>query len=190
MFYPPLAPVPSLLETDEFRIRPLRSTDVELDYDAVMNSRETLLLASGGDWPAEHFTLEENLRHLEEHEREHNERVAFTYTIMNPAETQCLGCIYLSPFTFMIERADGTPEQIATGGDYQVWVNFWVRQSRLADDLESRVLVTLLDWFATQWSFQRVVFAARKEQLRHQQLYASAGLHLLFTLPRSLLYTL
>jgi hypothetical protein len=188
MFYPPHAQVPSLLETDEFRFRPLRATDVELDYDAVMSSREILLLSSGGEWPVEHFSLEENLRDLEEHEREHKERVAFTYTIMNPAETRCLGCIYLVPFTSMLERAGGAPEQMATGGDYQTWVEFWVRQDRLVDELDRRVLATLLDWFAAQWSFRRVVFAARKAQTRHLQLYTSAGLHLLFDLPRSLLY--
>jgi RimJ/RimL family protein N-acetyltransferase len=189
MFYPADAQVPSLLSTDEFLFRPLRASDVELDYEAVMTSRETLLLFSGGSWPAEEFTLAENLRDLERHEKEHDQRVAFTYTIMNPGETRCLGCIYLAPFAAMLKRTSGTPEQIATGGDYQAWINFWVRQDRLADNLDQRVLSALLAWLATQWAFQRVVFATRKEHTRQQQLYASAGLHLLFTLPRSVLYT-
>ena len=87
MFYPDNAHVPEVLQTEEFLLRPLRATDVELDYDAVISSRAELFLRSGGTWPREGFTLEENLADLEEHEQEHRDRVAFTYTVMNPAET-------------------------------------------------------------------------------------------------------
>ncbi len=51
MFYPSDAHVPEALRTDEFLLRPLRATDVTLDYDAVISSR--------ADWPREGFTLEE-----------------------------------------------------------------------------------------------------------------------------------
>ena len=71
MFYPENAPVPDMLQTDEFRLRPLKATDVQLDYDAVISSRAELLLTSGGTWPREGFTLEENLDDLERHEQEH-----------------------------------------------------------------------------------------------------------------------
>ena len=48
MFYPSDARVPEALQTDEFLVRPLRATDVTLDYDAVISSRAELLLGSGG----------------------------------------------------------------------------------------------------------------------------------------------
>jgi hypothetical protein len=96
MFYPGDARVPEALRSDEFLVRPLRATDVALDYDAVISSRAELLVSSGGTWPREGFTLEENRADLERHEREHGERIAFTYTVMNPSETECLGCVYLS----------------------------------------------------------------------------------------------
>ena len=94
MFYPGDAPVPEELRTGEFLVRLLRATDVTLDYDAVISSCAELLLGSGGTWPREGFTLEENLADLQRHEQEHRDRVAFTYTVMNPAETECLGCMY------------------------------------------------------------------------------------------------
>jgi hypothetical protein len=93
MFYPSDGPVPEVLWTDEFLLRPLGATDVQLDYDAVISSRTQLLRSSGGTWPKEGFTLEEDVADLERHEREHRERVAFTYIVMNPAETECLGCL-------------------------------------------------------------------------------------------------
>ena len=86
-----------MLRTDEFLLRPLRATDVQLDYDAVISSRAQLLLSSGSTWSREGFTIEENLADLERHEREHRERVAFTYTMMNTEETECVGCLYMNP---------------------------------------------------------------------------------------------
>ena len=56
MFYPGDARIPEVLRTDEFLVRPLRATDVALDYDAVISSRAELLLGSAGTWPREGFT--------------------------------------------------------------------------------------------------------------------------------------
>jgi hypothetical protein len=189
MFYPTNAFVPASLTTDEFLVRPLRATDVEMDYDAVISSRAELWLRNDGEWPREGFTLEENLADLVRHEREHIERVAFTYTVMNPHETECLGCIYINPLTLMLARVGGSDAQVAASDDPEAWVTFWVRQSRLADDLDTRLLRALLTWFKTEWAFKRVAFAARKEQTRQIQLFTAAGMDLLYELPRSLIYT-
>ena len=189
MFYPAHASVPEQLQTEEFLVRPLRATDVALDYDAVISSRAELWLRSGGTWPREGFTLEENLADLLRHEREHLEGAAFTYTVMNPTQTECLGCLYINPLGQMLQRTGGSTEQLAAIGACEAWVTFWVRQSRLADNLDERLLSALLVWFRTEWAFNRVTFAARKEQKRQIQLFIMAGLHLLFTLPRSLIYT-
>ncbi len=188
MFYPIDAAVPESLLTGEFLVRPLRATDVELDYDAVMSSRAELLLRSGGSWPREDFRLEENLADLVRHEQEHNERVAFTYTIMNPGETECLGCIYLNPPERLLKRAGDSTEQAMAIDDYETWVSFWVRHSRLDDELDARVLQALLNWFETEWVFKQVAFIASKEQARDIQLYTAAGMGLLRTLPHSVVY--
>ncbi len=188
MFYPADAHVPERLATEEFLVRPLCATDVELDYDAVVSSRAELWLRSGGTWPREGFTLEENLADLEKHEQEHRDRIAFTFTVMNLAETECLGCIYINPLARMLERAGGSAEQIAGAGDNAAWVTFWVRQNRLADDLDVRLLNAIINWFKTEWAFTRIVFAARKAQERQIRLFAEASLQLVYTLPNSLVY--
>jgi hypothetical protein len=179
MFYAVEARVPEALEADEFLVRPLRASDVALDYDAVISSREELLLSSGGTWPREGFTLEENLADLEGHEREHGERVAFTYTVMNPTQTECLGCIYINPLERLIAKD-------AVSGDYlhdaTGYVDFWVRQSRLADDLDRRLLQALIPWFQSEWAFAHVAFICLKAQERQIQLYEEAELRYLYTL--------
>ncbi len=57
-FYPESAQVPVGLRTHEFVLRMLGPRDVELDYEAVMASKESLRAYSGGTWPRDGFTIE------------------------------------------------------------------------------------------------------------------------------------
>ncbi len=85
--------IPEGLETGYFLIRPLRATDVELDYAAVMESRVFLRQWDQSSWPADDFTLAGNLKDLQRYEGEHIRGESFTFTVMNPDETECLGCV-------------------------------------------------------------------------------------------------
>jgi len=173
MFYPSDASVPEMLRTDEFLLRPLRASDVALDYDAVISSRAELLLGSGGTWPREGFTIEENLADLQRHEQEHHERIAFTYSVMNPTETECLGCLYIVPLAKLIGPNVASGEYLSENTAY---LSFWVRQSRLADQLDRRLLQALLPWFQTEWAFLHVLFIAQRIEQRQIQLFEEMGL--------------
>ncbi len=185
MFYPDNAVVPETLRTEEFLIRPLRTTDVKLDYDAVITSRAELFLQSNGHWPHEGFTLEENLVDLARHEREHHDHVAFTYTVMNPIQTECLGCLYIRPLEPLFKRVGITIEHIP---DSSAYVTFWVRQSRLADHLDKNLLKALIPWFQEEWAFSHVLFLARKAQIRQIRLFEEMGMQTQYTLPDSVAY--
>ena len=185
MFYPGNAVVPETLWTEEFLVRPLRAVDVELDYDAVITSRAELLLKSGGRWPREGFTLEENLADLIRHEQEHYDRVAFTYTVMNPTETECLGCLYINPLGRLLQRVGISVEHLPENSAY---VTFWVRQSRLMDNLDRRLLQALIPWFQTEWTFSQVVFLAQKAQIHQIRLFEEMEMQLQYTLPNSVVY--
>ena len=179
MFYPSDVSVPQVLRTDEFLLRPLRATDVQLDYDAVIISRAELLRSSGGTWPREGFTLEEDLADLERHELEHHERVAFTYTVMNPAETECLGCLYINPLERLLGRGTESGEYLS---DNTAYVSFWVRSTRLADHLDRRVLTALIPWFLNEWAFSHVLFFAQKREERQIRMFEEMGLRLLYSM--------
>lgn len=179
MFYPSDAPVPEVLRTDEFLLRPLRATDVHLDYDAVMSSRAQLLRSSGGTWPKEGFTLEEDLADLERHEREHRERVAFTYTGMNPEETECLGCLYMNPLARLLGHDAGSDMYLS---DSTAYVSFWVRSTYLADGLDKHLLTSLIPWFLKKWAFSHVLFFAQKREERQIRLFEEMGLRLLYSM--------
>ena len=195
-WYPADAPVPGELRTEEFLLRPLRASDVGLDYDAVIGSRELLLVHSGGRWPAEGFSLADNLADLEGHEREHKERVAFTYTVLTPDGARCLGCVYVNPLRPTLRRLAGRGDYAAVPGaedaadDDPAWgdvrddeavVHFWVRPECVAADLDRRLLAALLAWFRREWAFSRVAFLANRNQRRHLELFADAGLRERYT---------
>ena len=55
-------------------------------------------------------------------------------------------------------------------------MSFWVRPEGVAADLDRRLLAALLAWFRREWAFSRVAFLANRNQRRHLQLFADAGL--------------
>lgn len=177
-FYPRDVLVPEELRTEEFVLRPLRATDVERDYAALMDSKESLRMWSGSEWPADGFTLAENLRDLEEHEQEHVEGTAFTYTVLDPTGSECLGCVYILPLAPRFEPEVTLPH---SGADPRARVAFWVRTPRLADGLEGRLLAELIEWFRREWRFTQVVFFTREANSRQVQLFDRSGLQRLYT---------
>ncbi|HEY0605978.1 MAG TPA: hypothetical protein VGD58_23845 [Herpetosiphonaceae bacterium] len=170
-FYPDQAPVPEETRTDRLWLRPLRATDVELDYEAVMDSKEQLRGWSGGRWPDDDFTLAQNLDGLQQHEREHAAREAFTFTVLDPFGTRCLSCIYLMPVAPVAEPC-------CVGASYAANIGFWVRTSELATDLDAHLLATLRAWLAAEWAFDRVVFTISRQEQRQATLFRDAGLSL------------
>ena len=184
VFYPEDAPVPTGLHTDEFLLRMLRATDVELDYDAVMASADILHLRSGGSWPRKGFTLAENLSDLQMHEADFLGRRGFTYTIMNPDETQCLGCLYIYPLDVILRRIGVDEAAVANeSSDGIAEASFWVRQERVAADLDRRVLASLLPWLRKDFAFSRLYLRAFAREQRHVAIFAEAGLRLAASYP-------
>jgi hypothetical protein len=158
-FYSDRYNVPELLQTEEFMFRPLRASDVELDFDAVVSSSSMLRCWSQSEWPRDGFTLEENLEDLRRHEQEHLDKKAFTYTIMNQKETFCLGCIYITP-------PDREEQDLVKcrnmGGDDEPFiasVRFWVRESQSSPDFNTEILEAIVQWLETAWYFTCVVFS-------------------------------
>ena len=62
------------------------------------------------------------------------------------------------------------------------YVSFWLRQSRLADHLDRRLLQALIPWFQTKWAFLHVLFIAQKIEQRHIRLFEEMGLRFLYSL--------
>jgi RimJ/RimL family protein N-acetyltransferase len=167
--FPSSGSAPREMRTERLVLRPLRASDAERDYDAVMSSPAELRRCRGSDWPADDFTLAENLADLERHEREHERGEAFTYTVLAPDEIRCLGCVYIVPVW---------PEAVALCGAAvcAACVGFWVRSSEWASDLDRHLLTALRGWLGTEWSFDCVLFTNYVDDTRQAALLAEMGL--------------
>ena len=138
--------VPERLDTAEFRLRTLTIRDVVQDYDAVTSSATHLRsIWPDGTWP-DGLTLEQNLIDLGWHQKEFQRRRSFAFTVVNLAETQVLGCVYINP----------TPKR---GHDAVVY--FWVRQSELSKGLDARLSSAVRSWIAKDWPFENVAYPGR-----------------------------
>jgi RimJ/RimL family protein N-acetyltransferase len=145
-FVPSDFDVPRRLETAQFVLEPLGPEHNESDYDAWTSSMEHIHATPGwgkSRWPRE-MTLEENRADLERHANDFRNRQGFTYTVLDPASGDVIGCVYIYP---------------ARGGDADAHVDSWVRASHA--ELDAALWRAVGDWLASDWPFARVQYAAR-----------------------------
>jgi hypothetical protein len=139
--------VPTLLETERFRLRPITIHDVVKDYAAVMTSAEHLRLTLPGGWPPEDLTLEQDLIDLGWHQKEFQLRSSFAYAVMSLDERRLLGCVYVHP-----------PTKDA-GFDAEVYL--WVRADELEKRLEEALEQAVRRWISEEWPFEKAIYPGR-----------------------------
>src|SRR5579859_3295151 len=127
-------------------LRPIRAGDAEIDYPAVMGSRERLWAKYGETWgwPPATMTLEGDREDLERHEREIEAHVTFNYAILDAAESRLLGCVYLDP-----------PDEEAS---CDVVVSWWVVDECVGTPLDSELDQFVAEWVTSTWPFSRPRF--------------------------------
>jgi RimJ/RimL family protein N-acetyltransferase len=138
--------VPRRLETERFVLEPLGPDHNESDYDAWTSSMDHIAATPGwadSRWPRE-MTLDENRADLQRHADDFRERRGFTYTVLDPATGDVIGCVYIYP----------QPD-----GDDGARVHSWVRASRA--ELDATLSRAVRDWLASDWPFGSVEYAAR-----------------------------
>ncbi|HEY7177420.1 MAG TPA: hypothetical protein VH442_21085, partial [Micromonosporaceae bacterium] len=163
-FTDPAAPVPAGLTADEFVLRPIVAGDAEMDYAAVMETRESLRLWEQSSWPADDFTVEANRKDLVDLEQRHNAHRAFTYTVLSPDGGRCLGCVYIFPTSAkFLTRSTVTPVGDDQWADVDAVVFFWARLSEMERGLDERLLAALRAWFAEEWKLQRTVYVTNEQ---------------------------
>jgi hypothetical protein len=145
-FVPPGFVVPLALATDRFRLEPLGPQHNGSDYEAWSSSVEHIHATPGWEtssWPDDR-SLEDNLRDLRRHADDFEGRKGFTYTVLDPASGDVIGCVYIYPHD---------SEQ------YDALVESWVRASR--SELDVPLWRAVTDWLADEWPFERVAYAER-----------------------------
>lgn len=145
-FVPPDFDVPLRLVTPRFVLEPLGPEHNEQDYDAWTSSMEHIAATPGwGDsrWPHE-MTPDENRADLQRHADDFRSRTGFTYTVLEPASRDVIGCVYIYP---------------ARECDDDAGVRSWVRASHA--ELDAPLWRAVSDWLASDWPFAGVAYAPR-----------------------------
>ena len=130
---------------DGFHLRPIRESDTEIDYPAVMGSRERLwrIYGEAWGWPPETMTYEQDRADLARHEREIAAHETFNYAVLDRDETELLGCVYIDP-----------PEK--QGADAEV--SWWVVDDRAGTTLAAALDELVPRWINRVWPFERPRF--------------------------------
>jgi hypothetical protein len=147
-FVPDEFAVPAGTRSELFTIEPLRLEHNESDYAAWSSSREHIKATPGfvGDetWVDLDLSLADNADAIGRHEKDFQDRGGFAYTVLDPADREVIGSVYVYP-----PRRDG----------HDADVRSWVRSDRAALDEPLHDLVRA--WLAEAWPFRRPEYAER-----------------------------
>ena len=139
--------VPRRLASAHFVLEPLTGSHNVADHAAWTSSIEHIRSSPGfgphRDWPADGMSLAENLRDLERHDQDFQERTGFTFTVLDPERpTEVIGCVYMYP--------DQT-------GEREIEIRSWVTAARA--DLDIPLREAVVAWLHDAWPFTSVRYA-------------------------------
>src|SRR5882757_3415743 len=122
-------------------LRPIAGTDTDLDYPAVMGSRERLWSIYGQPWgwPPATMTYEQDLADLQRHAAEIAAHESFNYALFDDAETRLLGCVYIDP-----------PQK--AGADAEI--SWWLVDAYATTPLQQELDAFVPQWIAADWPFK------------------------------------
>jgi hypothetical protein len=117
---------------------------VDIDYPAVMGSRERLWARYGETWgwPPETMSFEADREDLARHEAEAEANEAFNYAVLDADETALLGCVYIDP-----------------SDEFDAQVSWWVVDELLGSELERALDDFVPRWLRETWGFTRVDYS-------------------------------
>ncbi|SFF26260.1 hypothetical protein SAMN05216251_110179 [Actinacidiphila alni] len=129
-------------------LRPIAGSDTDLDFPAVMGSRDRLwsIFGPAWGWPAADLSYEADRADLERHAVEIAAHESFNYALFDDANTALLGCVYIDP-----------PEK--AGADAEI--SWWVVDDKVGTALEQDLDDLVPRWIGEVWPFTRPRYIGR-----------------------------
>jgi len=127
-------------------LRPMGPADTEIDFPAVMGSRERLWAKYGEawGWPPAHMTPEMDRDDLQHHEDEIATGASYLYGAFDEEETELFGCVYIDP-----PRSE----------DFDAESSWWVVDKEAGGPLEQALNEFIPRWLGETWGLQRVDYS-------------------------------
>jgi hypothetical protein len=146
-FVPEDFAVPPGLVSEAFVLEPLGEQHNRADLRAWTSSIAHIRATPGypdSTWPQRVYSLEENAADLRRHAADFSERTGFTYTVLDPADRDVIGCVYIYPSRDARFDAD---------------VRSWVTAERA--ELDRPLYDAVSAWLAAEWPFAKPKYATR-----------------------------
>ena len=146
-FVPTEFVAPQSLATEQFTLEPLGPQHNESDYEAWSSSVEHIHATPGwetSNWPDDR-DLAKNLDDLLGHADDFENQKGFTYTVLDPATGDVIGCVYIYP---------------DKRGDHDADVHSWVTASRA--ELDAPLWRAVSGWLEADWPYESVTYAERR----------------------------
>jgi hypothetical protein len=127
-------------------LRPIRAADVDIDYPAVMGSRDRLWEKYGDawGWPRATMSYEADRDDLARHEAEIAAHETFAYAVLDKEETELLACVYIDP-----------PDEHAPPAS-DAAASWWVVDHACGTELERTLDDFVPRWLTDTWGFKSV----------------------------------
>lgn len=127
-------------------LRPIRADDVDIDFPAVMGSRERLWAKYGEDsgWPPAYMAVAADKKDLARREAEIAAHESFNYAVLDEQETELLGCVYIDP-----------PDTSSPEGTDAV-VSWWVVDDMAGSELDQALTDFVPAWLDETWGFKSI----------------------------------
>ena len=133
----------------------------DVDFEAVMASADAIrhLFGATHEWPAAEMTFVQNKADLARHEREFDEKKAFSYALLDASGEQYLGCLYLEPVNLAPHPKLATD---ATNRHVQIQAFIWA-SSLYPDTQLAPIMAEVNTWLNAYFDPDAIAWPGRVE---------------------------
>lgn len=131
-----------------YHLRPITADDTEKDVAAVMGSQERLwsIYGEAWGWPPADMSAEADREDLQRHWEEVQRHESFNYALLDAAETELVGCVYVDP-----------PDR----DDCDAVISWWVRDEHVGTEVEAALDAFVPAWVERDWPLSRPFYGVR-----------------------------
>lgn len=139
---------PTSLVTSDFVLERLGPQHNLADHAAWTTSIDHIRATPGftdGDWPpVDGMSPDQNLADLRRHAADFEARTGFTFTVLDPASRDVIGCVYIYP---------------SRSADHDVTVQSWVSANHA--ELDVPLADGVAGWLTREWPWSRIEYTGR-----------------------------
>lgn len=147
-FIPPSFKVPTLVETEKFKLVPLGPDLVKVDFDAYMSSIDHLqkTFTRSTAWPHQNISDADAMQDMQTEQARFTNRISFAYAVLTPEGQRERGSVYVSP----------SPVK-----GYDAVVRMWVTKNDYDAGFDAELYDWVVNWVQKVWPFAKIAYPGR-----------------------------